>query len=427
ENLEAEQTAWLSAIGCTGFESSLMDCENNLWGAYSCKRYAGVVCRSKTRLVNGVDSCSGRVEVLQDDTWGTVCDGDWDLSDAAVVCREVGCGDAVEAKRGAYFGEGSGPIRMNNVTCVGDESILSACSVPSVSSCDHTMDVGVICRPVVRLASNGFDFCSGRVEVLHKGIWGTVCDDTWGFLDGQVVCRELGCGDFQVIPSSDYFGETLKQMWMDNVDCLGSEPLLSTCHFDGWGDYFCLLSVTAGLICGHPVRLVNGFDSCSGRVEVYHDGQWGTVCDDDWDLSDAAVVCKELGCGPYIEPRGGAYFGQGTGPVWMTGVSCVGSESTLMKCDSTGWRSNQCGHRYDAGVICSDTFVQKDNKVLVRIEVKAGPEVDPNYDSIKNALLEEMQKKMKTSDTFSMRWTTQSDGSVFQKVPEDIKDAQTCN
>ena len=98
------------------------------------------------------------------------------------------------------------------------------------------------------------------------------------------------------------------------------------------------------------VRLVGGSTSYEGRVEVYYAGVWGTVCDDGWGLNDAQVVCRQLGFGPAIRT---AFYGRGSGRIWLDDVRCVGNERSIEHCSHNGWGRHNCDHYEDAGVQCS--------------------------------------------------------------------------
>ena len=97
------------------------------------------------------------------------------------------------------------------------------------------------------------------------------------------------------------------------------------------------------------VRLVSGPNSYTGRIEVFVNGQWGTVCDDGWDINDAHVICRQLG---YLGARTKyccARFGRGTGPMLQLG--CQGSEESFHECPQVVSPPG-CGHHEDTGVEC---------------------------------------------------------------------------
>ncbi|NXI35999.1 CD6 protein, partial [Galbula dea] len=100
------------------------------------------------------------------------------------------------------------------------------------------------------------------------------------------------------------------------------------------------------------LRLVGGRSRCEGRVELKVVGTWGTVCDDNWDLADGDVVCRQLQCGRAVRVHGSATFGRGTGPILWDEVGCEGHEKHLWDCPAA--LEHDCSHKEDAGVVCSE-------------------------------------------------------------------------
>ena len=106
-----------------------------------------------------------------------------------------------------------------------------------------------------------------------------------------------------------------------------------------------------------PVRLAGGSNESEGRVEVYLNNTWGTVCHNGWSRSDAEVVCRQLGL-PYgnAQPVGTFVFGRGTGQIWLDNVACGSSDNYLDECLSSSypWGRHNCDNGKDAGVVCTN-------------------------------------------------------------------------
>uniref|UniRef100_A0A4W2HX84 Antigen WC1.1-like n=1 Tax=Bos indicus x Bos taurus TaxID=30522 RepID=A0A4W2HX84_BOBOX len=405
---EGSDQLWKARFHCSGTESFLWKCPVTTLGVPDCSHgnTASVMCSGnqtqvlpqcdhfvsepagsaaseerapycsdsrQLRLVDGGSHCAGRVEILDQGSWGTICDDGWDLDDARVVCRQLGCGEALNATGSAHFGAGSGPIWLDDLNCAGNESQVWTCPSPrgwGRHDCRHKEDAGVICSEFLALRMVSEDQqCAGWLEVFYNGTWGSVCRSPMEDITVSVICRQLGCGDSGSLNTSVGLREGSRPQWVDLIQCRKTDTSLWQCPSGPWKYSSCSPKEEAYISCAgrrpkscptaapctdrEKLRLRGGDSKCSGRVEVWHSGSWGTVCDDSWSLAEAEVVCQQLGCGQALEAVQSAAFGPGNGSIWLDEVRCGGRESSLWDCAAEPWGQSDCKHEEDAGVRCS--------------------------------------------------------------------------
>ncbi|XP_011801481.1 PREDICTED: lysyl oxidase homolog 3 isoform X3 [Colobus angolensis palliatus] len=327
----------------------------------------------------------GRVEIQRAGEWGTICDDDFTLQAAHVLCRELGFTEATGWTHSAKYGPGTGRIWLDNLSCSGTEQSVAECASRGWgnSDCTHDEDAGVICKDQrlpgfsdsnviearVRL-KGGAHPGEGRVEVLKASTWGTVCDRKWDLHAASVVCRELGFGSAREALSGARMGQGMGAIHLSEVRCSGQELSLWKCPHKNITAEDCSHSQDAGVRCNLPytgaetrIRLSGGRSQHEGRVEVQIGGpgtlRWGLICGDDWGTLEAMVACRQLGLG---------YANHGLQETWywdsgnitevvMSGVRCTGTELTLDQCAHHGTHitCKRTGTRFTAGVICSET------------------------------------------------------------------------
>lgn len=356
----------------------------------------------------------GRLEVFYEGEWGTVCDDDFSIHSAQVVCRELGYSEAVSWAPSAKYGKGEGRIWFDNVHCTGKEKTLAQCQSNGigVSDCKHSEDVGVVCsdkripgfrflnhltnnidslniqvedvriRPILSSYRKRIPVTEGYVEVKDGGKWKQICNEEWNPMNSRVICGMFG------FPGDQKYNTRVYRMfarrrtpsyWDYSVNCTGNEAHLSSCKLghsvSAKSNSSCSQGIPVVVSClpgrafapthmaGYRkafrqeqplVRLRGGAVVGEGRVEVLKNGEWGTICDDQWNLVTATVVCRELGFGTAKEALSGGQLGQGMGPVHMNEVKCSGFEKSVTECQFNMDKDAEgCSHEEDAGVRCN--------------------------------------------------------------------------
>ncbi|XP_070175997.1 CD5 antigen-like [Littorina saxatilis] len=293
---------YLTYMNCGGTERSILECpKSNPFRQNKCSHNedAGVSCIKPVlediRLVDGSQPYEGRVELLVNGTWGTICDDQWGDPDAQVVCRQLGYDPSgATAYSSAFFQPGNGPVYLMDLNCGGRERSIFECpkSKPfRQTSCLHNRDAGVSCiKPVledIRLV-DGSQSYEGRVELLVNGTWGTICDSAWDDQDARVVCRQLG---YDPSGATAYRSATFNAgsgpIYLTALQCVGRETDILSCpktspfkqvscsHRDDAGVACPSIDNCTTNPCGHYGVCI---DNVNGHTCTCNDGTNGLSC-----------------------------------------------------------------------------------------------------------------------------------------------------
>ena len=124
-------------------------------------------------------------------------------------------------------------------------------------------------------------------------------------------------------------------------------------HFTDALNFLCSLQIILYFVGNNgDIQLIGGSTSRQGRVEIWYNSQWNTVCDDSWDLNDANVVCQQLGYRGAVTAHQSAHFGEGSGQILLADLQCTGREASLLECSHSGINDHNCEHSEDASVTC---------------------------------------------------------------------------
>ncbi|RDD42227.1 Deleted in malignant brain tumors 1 protein [Trichoplax sp. H2] len=313
--------------------------------------------------------------------------------DVAVECTDVPCE--------------SSPCLNGGVCISGKDNFHINCNCPQWFTgrfCETALENAL---RLVRGSNNR----TGRLEIFHNKRWGAICDDGFNDINAHVACKQLGFVSFEWYHCCSVYGID-EFLWMENITCYGNESMLANCSHSPWGSHDCSgyetmslkcrlnSCITGNLRCSsnatcyphdlfqdaycrcpdgsygrqceyHGVnkgdlRLVPnvfypGMKSMSGRIEVYANGTWNTICGKGFTKTSAELICHRLGYNGvksyYKKTNTDGSFGKGYGRIIMSHLQCLGNETSILDCP---YHANvNCDHLHDVSIICSDEICRK--------------------------------------------------------------------
>ncbi|XP_030019337.1 scavenger receptor cysteine-rich type 1 protein M130-like [Sphaeramia orbicularis] len=341
--VDSFHTMWSITPSCIHSASSLWDCvtTQNAHSAYQLE----ITCSDSVRLVHGSSVCSGRLEVQSNLTWSSVCEEHFDLCDAEVVCRELGCGPP-SVLQGALYGEPETSV-WKMFQCEGHEAALLHCGGSVSDTCSSGKAVELTCSDSNIRLVGGSSPCDGSVQLKQHGEWRDLTVYDWTLKAVSVICGQLNCGS-PISMKEKHDSE--RPVWNISPSCVQSVSTLRDCITAADITAHSSLDIT----CSDSVRLVHGSSLCSGRLEIQWDqSSWSSVCEEHIHVQDAEVVCRELGCGsPSV--LHGVLYEEGEVPVWTSELQCEGNESSFLDCKASGSFGKTCLSGKAAGLTCSE-------------------------------------------------------------------------
>lgn len=337
------------------FDAAITACEHDSGGQLASvhsaaeNKLVGVLSRGETCWLGGSD-------VSEEATWVWSDRTPWDYENWSY--EEPNGGDSENCVvTWEEFVDGPVSRGWNDIDCDTDEVACAICRVPnsdpSVCSLHQYKDDAGDCQECDAVCEH----CHGPGDLAcNRCAYGHFDDD--GRCSPATECR------------SDQYVHQEHSHDNDRV-CGDCSTSCATCEGPTMDD--CLTCATNYYQAGGSMRLVEGPSSTEGRVEVFHDGEWGTVCDDYIWHDEARVVCRAIGCtgdfdATILSP---AQYGEGTGRIWLDDVQCDGTEEDLSECSHLEWGRHNCNHYEDLTIRC-DCAAREPMCVPISEECPAG-------------------------------------------------------